>query len=386
MIEGSEPFVTEATALPSVNSAGLITKANIPFCGSSVYRRWSSSPSKVSISSLPLFHTRNLVATSFGRLNLLCDAPGSPIADDKLNPPYVRNIYTHHVSNNLLRPSSLRSEAVDELCILLVGWSPFEWGHFVTDFFPRLLMCADYSRRHGPFPLYISRLTPDYILSAIQLVSSGSFSSIRFFEDQCHTSFSHAVVFPYAQYLSDGFQGYHPSIAKLAEEFLQGFSSPQIEEGSASSPAAPGSRIFVSRKHDSTYKPLNPSRQIVNEDEVIDVLKSYGFIALRMEDYDLEGKIRLLSNVDILMGGWGSGLLNSFFSASKPRVVSLGYGFNTSQVNISTLMGQDHYELPTFARDDRTSVIRNISATPQHVSIPALAYFLAELLNDRSSR
>ena len=65
-------------------------------------------------------------------------------------------------------------------------------------------------------------------------------------------------------------------------------------------------------------------RQISNENELIEHLKSRGFEIIWLGDKSIDEKAVLLSNIDILITPWGSNCFNLIFSSSPKRMFMFG--------------------------------------------------------------
>ncbi len=82
-------------------------------------------------------------------------------------------------------------------------------------------------------------------------------------------------------------------------------------------------------KHDSKFKYIIASRsgakrrKLLNENELINVLKLYNFRLVNFEDYDYETQINIARNCKIMIGYHGAGLTNLFFMKSKSLVIEI---------------------------------------------------------------
>lgn len=340
------------------------------------YYQWiTEAVDQSEIGPLNIYSLENVYILSSGRLQLYCHSSFLPIEEDPLNPGYVRNIYRERLGSLYLSPHEMDLNYVNDDCYLLAGWSPFEWGHFVVDYIPKILVLKEYLETAQIYPIYISSLTPDYIKKIIYSLL-GSCVEIRCYDDNSITIFKHAMSPQYAQFLNHSIPGYHPAVYSLIDKWL--IQATKNEFQNTSKPV----RIFVSRKYDSDYKPLNPLRPIINEDEVIDTFSRRGFDIVRMEDYDFTEKVSLLNRCSVIAGGWGSGLHNSLLSACKPAVVSLGLGFNSAQPNICRLMDQPYFEIPTYKDAQCTKMLEDINRAEQFVNMRSLNEILNAILKD----
>lgn len=75
-------------------------------------------------------------------------------------------------------------------------------------------------------------------------------------------------------------------------------------------------RIYISRKKARF-------RKILNEEELTDVLKNYGFEILHAEDFSFSEQIDIFSTCGTLLGIHGAGLTNCFFMNQGSNVIEL---------------------------------------------------------------
>ena len=75
-------------------------------------------------------------------------------------------------------------------------------------------------------------------------------------------------------------------------------------------------RIYISRRHAG-------KRRIVNEDEVCDVLRRFGFETICTEELSFEQQIRVCSRARYIVSNHGAGLTNTLFMKDGGRVLEL---------------------------------------------------------------
>lgn len=75
-------------------------------------------------------------------------------------------------------------------------------------------------------------------------------------------------------------------------------------------------RIYVSRKHAR-------ARKVVNEDEVVESLKQFGFECVHLENASTEEQVNLFRNCECLISIHGAALTNAVFMPDGARVVEL---------------------------------------------------------------
>jgi hypothetical protein len=78
-------------------------------------------------------------------------------------------------------------------------------------------------------------------------------------------------------------------------------------------------RIYISRKNAN-------QRKLLNEDEIINFLKSEGYLIVLAENLSLDQQITLFANADVVISPHGSGLSNITFCPPGTKVIELFYG------------------------------------------------------------
>mgnify|MGYP003630000925 FL=1 len=88
-------------------------------------------------------------------------------------------------------------------------------------------------------------------------------------------------------------------------------------------------RVYVSRRTWTRPKSNNigtdytNERRCVNEDEVVEMLKGYGFEEIFCEDLSMEEKIGLFRSAEIVVGPIGGGMANILFCKPNTNVISI---------------------------------------------------------------
>jgi capsular polysaccharide biosynthesis protein len=78
------------------------------------------------------------------------------------------------------------------------------------------------------------------------------------------------------------------------------------------------SKIYISRSNASI-------RRIINEEEIIEILKSYGFVILHLEDLDPSRQAHLFYHANIIVAPHGSGLANLIFAQAGTQVIEIDH-------------------------------------------------------------
>ena len=88
-------------------------------------------------------------------------------------------------------------------------------------------------------------------------------------------------------------------------------------------------KIYVSRRTWKREKSNNIGtdytyqRRCMNEDQLVDMLKNYGFVEVFCEDLTMEEKIGLFRNAEFVIGPIGGGLANVLFCRPDTKVISI---------------------------------------------------------------
>jgi capsular polysaccharide biosynthesis protein len=84
------------------------------------------------------------------------------------------------------------------------------------------------------------------------------------------------------------------------------------------------SKIYISRLRASC-------RRISNEDELVRLLKKYGFVTLHLEDLSVFDQAHIFQNAEVIVGPHGSGFTNLIFSRPGTMVVEIDHGLEGQQ-------------------------------------------------------
>ena len=133
-------------------------------------------------------------------------------------------------------------------------------------------------------------------------------------------------------------------------------------------------RIFISRK-------LAARRKLVNEYELLDVLKPYGFVSYDLERLSWPEQVALFRNAEAIVGMHGAGLTNMIYAQSACLVVELrpeglknnlfrllaqNMGIHYRQVSLQS-ENTDFHGPSFFVDTDRLTAIENF--LPQYLDV-----------------
>ncbi len=99
-----------------------------------------------------------------------------------------------------------------------------------------------------------------------------------------------------------------------------------------------GDNVYISRSNAI-------SRQVVNEDEVMDLLSEYGFQRYHLEDRSLEENAALFNEAEIVVGAHGAGLTDIVFCTDTSVVELFGTRVKPPYRQIAAELGLEYREL-----------------------------------------
>jgi len=187
----------------------------------------------------------------------------------------------------------------DEIYILLYDfWSSANYYHWLVDSMPRILS-VKHLLKEKEFVLLLPEKCPSYILRAL---SYFEINEIKFLK-KSEYFFAEQLVLPY--YLA-GSGHIHPTKVFEVKHFYL----------SALAPQKGNDRIYVSRSRQK-------ARQVINEEEVISLVKAYGFRIVYFEDHTFEEQVKLANGASIMVSSHGANMTNLMFMAENTRVLEL---------------------------------------------------------------
>jgi capsular polysaccharide biosynthesis protein len=107
-------------------------------------------------------------------------------------------------------------------------------------------------------------------------------------------------------------------------------------------------RLFISRK-------LAPSRRILNEGEILELLKPHHFRSVCLEEMSFDEQLRLFAHASHVIAAHGSGLTNLLFS-TRVKVIELfasGHGVRSDYFQICLALGQDYHAIVSPSKNEK---------------------------------
>ncbi|NET72810.1 MAG: DUF563 domain-containing protein, partial [Sphaerospermopsis sp. SIO1G2] len=219
---------------------------------------------------------------------------------------------------------------IDGKVAILVGLTNHVYFHWMLDVLPRweLLRISNYDFTDIDYFVVENKLPfQQETLAKLQIPEHKQIN----ISDIQHLQATELIV--------PSFPGCVAWMPKWTYKFLQRqFLNQEILENSDSQ--KPQRRIYITRK-------LAHSRRVINENEITNLLKRYGFETVILESMTVAEQALLFSQAEIIISPHGSGLTNLVFCQPNTKVIEL---FSPNYVYhcfwwISNLVGLDYYYL-----------------------------------------
>lgn len=138
--------------------------------------------------------------------------------------------------------------------------------------------------------------------------------------------------------------------------------------------------IYINRKDTSI-------RQILNEDELIEMLKSFGFVEFELSKLPFAEKVTLFKSADAIVSAMGAGLTNLVFcqkNASLLEFFSEGF-ISTMFTQVAMKMGLD-YNYLVFPSQRKTKTIKEGETDHFRVDIDKMKLMVEKMLSREMSK
>ena len=255
----------------------------------------------------------------------------------------------HLLNPHKVFPTITRFE--HEVAILTASNQYFYW-HWLFDILPRLLMLEDVGKNAEK--IYIQKKYP-FQQETLKLL--GLLSDERIINcDKIPIISASRLVVPCHQ-IAGGREFPNWVCQVLRERILSHITDNQ---------KVMRRRIYVSRRSARF-------RRVLNEEEIIELLKQYGFITVMLENLAFIKQVNLFRNAEVVVGASGSGLANLVFCPAKTKVIEL-FPSSTTDANfrLSRTMDLDYYfltdpesKLGNWGYDDY--VVNNLRIDPKEL-------------------
>ena len=130
-------------------------------------------------------------------------------------------------------------------------------------------------------------------------------------------------------------------------------------------PRVPGRKIYISRNHPSN----RPSRQILNEDELLHAIEPLGFVRIFMEDLSCDEQIRIVSEAEVILSPHGSALAFTVFCSYGTKIIEILQKNTTENRHYSHIAWALGFEFSRFQKVDTVeeNLLVNCDALVEHL-------------------
>jgi len=261
----------------------------------------------------------------------------------------------------LLRREMTRFDApeVETLCSLMSPWSR-TYGHWTMDCLPMLEGVDVYQQQTGLTPkLLINQKPAKWQMESLKLLGFDPENCVEWQGQR--TKVKRLVVPSFRrQYRWSDPMVYQWMRDRIAQNL------PPLQDKTLH--LAP--RILISRSN-------AVGRQIINQDDVEALLKSFGFVSYQLETMSFADEMRLFAQAEAIVGTHGSGLANMLFAQNKPAVIDLySTWLSASYYQLATSMGAPYACFPCQACGSNTGN----RASDMRVDIAQLRAVLEQIL------
>lgn len=252
-----------------------------------------------------------------------------------LKKPHSYNL-DHPVSKITLLKNLLyflkKGDKIDKAIYILPRWGVC-YFHWLTDALPRLLVSEDRENNHTKnsivLPQYFHGPHCKFIPESLKLLGY----QVHWFDKKI---FVRELILP-SYTAATG--NYNKEIINiLRDRFLSG------------KQCSPYRNIFISRGNAK-------KRKIVNENEVIELMKLYNYEIHFFEDYTLEKQIEIMSQTKNLVGLHGAGLTNMLFMPAGGKILEFrrrNDNYNNCYFTLASALDHDYYYQQCEASSDNT--------------------------------
>jgi len=186
------------------------------------------------------------------------------------------------------------------------------FGHWLLEDLPRLRAYEPYSVKTNRNPtLLIKNEPPSWVTDTLRLLG---FSPSQWVEWDNERAVVDTLVIPKLSYIHSFGAEFQPSDRAWVAEKMKSRVKLNKRDGSPK-------RIFISRQGQDR-------RKIINFEEVMDLLRDYGFESVRPEELSIEEQIRLFDQAEIIIGVFGAGLTGMIFANDASLVEIKPYETN----------------------------------------------------------
>ncbi|OJF69441.1 hypothetical protein BK026_11955 [Alteromonas sp. V450] len=176
--------------------------------------------------------------------------------------------------------------------------------HWMVECLPKLGVFKNLLAQPSSLKIVVDHKLPAFVMSSLELFGIRQENLINI---RRVTAFSEVI---FSSRLSQSNVTISPYVRTFYKDFSAKFLKPMTQT------VTTAKRIYISRSKASM-------RRIVNEDALVEMLRSFGFTIVANEDYSLIEQAQLFHDADVVMGAHGAGLTNILFCRENTKVIEL---------------------------------------------------------------
>ena len=258
----------------------------------------------------------------------VCRFKGSVINNLELLPSYYADVIPR-IDAARQNVGSLRHRHIDESIFVCHTPKYREYGHFLIETLPRLLIAKELYRKGFELPILIPADRPSYFDQFLLLVFYGENLRVVEFDDT-----TEAVTVKTGCLISAGMASFHPLLRNMIDDATAMFAHENLPK-----------KIFIVRQGcRSTIQ--NDYRVLENEEELVNLAESHGFFILEPQRYTIAEQVAYFRNADFIVGEASSALHNCLFSLDSTSVLSMNYIHNAQTAIAALKRHSIDYVLP----------------------------------------
>jgi capsular polysaccharide biosynthesis protein len=217
-----------------------------------------------------------------------------------------------------------RTPPIAGTALSLLGWSAQNYSHWLVDLLPRVALVAE---RLPELQVLVPGQLKSYHRETLELLGIAPEQQLPL-----------ATGWHRLERLLISHQAQRSMLPKREHLLALRDRLADAALGGAPRPA-PWRHVYISR--------ARARRKILNEQELLPIMRDYGFEAVACEELSVREQIRLFSETAVLMGPHGSGLNNSVFCPPGGRLLEIynPLRWNYCVRNVANVLGHEHWYL-----------------------------------------
>ncbi|MCX2741150.1 glycosyltransferase family 61 protein [Pontibacter anaerobius] len=238
------------------------------------------------------------VVSQYNRLveNVSLSLTGGKVSEPNLNNIFEQRFFT--------TPSRFKGTVFS---LLSGGAGLNNIGHWFLDVLPRLHLLRESGLYDKVDWFYVPSIRYDYQTETLELLG---IPKDKIIEGDKHTHIAADCIIA-----STAPRGNHTLVPKWLCNFVQESFMPFAEETTdIITPETP--YLYISRSDSSI-------RNVLNENELLDALKPYGFTSVVSSKLSIKEKIKLFSKAKVVVGATGAGLISMFFCKPGTKMIEI---------------------------------------------------------------